>query len=702
MIESDYKIVQDNGMDIDIFEPNEILKRLPDKVNIRGPNSKGKSTLLHIIGAGFYGIDNEKIPLSLQEKMRHIMSPKCQLTFKIKILNDTLTLISEKLDHNKSDFNVYEISNGESKELSIGQFRSKYNVIYNIPENPIGRFKEFPREIEDSQRMYYNRLKILHDYVKHNIAEINNRDPDKIKRKQDLLKERQKEKESLLEDIRQSQYNLNLLEYATYHRYQEKYDHLKNVTLARSKKLQQKIESRGAKLKRTDNKYYYIQKNIGDTLDKMRSTFDETSSLLRTLMPKNEYQNLNMWGKIDFGKIKDDLKIDKEFRSLIATFKLTLNNMQDDNKTIVQEIELYQNLIKILEKYNRLNINIPGTELSISEFIELLNQSLMRHNDLIRNKDDIKKCMTKLDELKNESDILERLFQTFRNTEGELNNNNKEEVSDLEKDEEEAEKLRKELVRYTDLYKTYTANMAKSDFKPEENCNIGEGKLKRYEKFSEQDLSDEITTEKEDILSKIERTNNIGGAIINLEDEIKHLNKQEPHEYENYIDKLKDIHSIILPLLSKFGKDFQQYLKDISKCTEEDNVTRLSQEQKDYYDALSSYLGKRVCKIRHMDREYEIEKLDLINKCFISKNGAIGNFLDMGTGQGQLAYLLGMLNLQDDRKIILLLDEVAMMDRTTLGFLNDKINELYDKDRLLVGIVVQAKEEGDQIEISDI
>ena len=41
MIESDYKIVQDNGMDIDIFEPNEILKRLPDKVNIRGPNSKG-------------------------------------------------------------------------------------------------------------------------------------------------------------------------------------------------------------------------------------------------------------------------------------------------------------------------------------------------------------------------------------------------------------------------------------------------------------------------------------------------------------------------------------------------------------------------------------------------------------------------------------------------------------------------------------
>src|SRR3990167_9867016 len=163
MIESDYKIVQDNGIDIDIFEPNEILKRLPDKVNIRGPNSKGKSTLLHIIGAGFYGIDNEKIPLSLQEKMRHIMSPKCQLTFKIKILNDTLTLISEKLDHNKSDFNVYEISNGESKELSIGQFRSKYNVIYNIPENPIGRFKEFPREIEDSQRMYYNRLKILHD-----------------------------------------------------------------------------------------------------------------------------------------------------------------------------------------------------------------------------------------------------------------------------------------------------------------------------------------------------------------------------------------------------------------------------------------------------------------------------------------------------------------------------------------------------------
>ena len=64
----------------------------------------------------------------------------------------------------------------------------------------------------------------------------------------------------------------------------------------------------------------------------------------------------------------------------------------------------------------------------------------------------------------------------------------------------------------------------------------------------------------------------------------------------------------------------------------------------------------------------------------------------MGTGQVQSAYLLGLLNTDDKRKIIALFDEVAMMDRKSLGPILRKLRELYEKDRLLIGIVVQKSD----------
>ena len=65
----------------------------------------------------------------------------------------------------------------------------------------------------------------------------------------------------------------------------------------------------------------------------------------------------------------------------------------------------------------------------------------------------------------------------------------------------------------------------------------------------------------------------------------------------------------------------------------------------------------------------------------------------MGTGQGQSAYLLGLLNTNDNRKIIALFDEVAMMDSVSLEPIYEKFKDLYDADRLLVGIVVQKADE---------
>jgi len=66
---------------------------------------------------------------------------------------------------------------------------------------------------------------------------------------------------------------------------------------------------------------------------------------------------------------------------------------------------------------------------------------------------------------------------------------------------------------------------------------------------------------------------------------------------------------------------------------------------------------------------------------------------DLGTGQSQSAFLKGLLNTNDDRKIIALFDEVAMMDSKSLKPIYVKLKELHEQEKLLCGIIVQKADE---------
>jgi exonuclease SbcC len=63
----------------------------------------------------------------------------------------------------------------------------------------------------------------------------------------------------------------------------------------------------------------------------------------------------------------------------------------------------------------------------------------------------------------------------------------------------------------------------------------------------------------------------------------------------------------------------------------------------------------------------------------------------MSTGQTMSAYLLSLLNVpkSDDRKIIALFDEIAMMDDASLEPVCARMKELYCENRLIAGILVQ-------------
>jgi len=106
MIKYDYDLRRDEKDEIITYKPDLISKELPNLVYIEGPNSSGKSTLLHILALSFYGTKNLKIKQALQEKMDNLVNSEHQhISFKIAITNknNKVELTAEKRDFKTKD-----------------------------------------------------------------------------------------------------------------------------------------------------------------------------------------------------------------------------------------------------------------------------------------------------------------------------------------------------------------------------------------------------------------------------------------------------------------------------------------------------------------------------------------------------------------------------------------------------------------------
>jgi exonuclease SbcC len=112
-------------------------------------------------------------------------------------------------------------------------------------------------------------------------------------------------------------------------------------------------------------------------------------------------------------------------------------------------------------------------------------------------------------------------------------------------------------------------------------------------------------------------------------------------------------------------------------------------EQKIFAQRVSEYLAQKIGFIRHIDGNYKVKTIDILNKCITTETGKLIRFTDLGTGQSQGAYIEGLLNMEENKKIIALFDEVAMMDSKTMNPIIEKLKDLYNSKKLLCGIIVQ-------------
>ena len=67
MIEYDYRLEHDYANEKKVYVP-KYPKELPNLVCIEGPNSSGKSTLLHLLALGCHGLKVGLVPEPLKDK----------------------------------------------------------------------------------------------------------------------------------------------------------------------------------------------------------------------------------------------------------------------------------------------------------------------------------------------------------------------------------------------------------------------------------------------------------------------------------------------------------------------------------------------------------------------------------------------------------------------------------------------------------
>ena len=702
MIEYDYEIVRtdENTNEIEVFKPNKIPGKLPNLVNIEAQNSSGKSTLLNLIALGFFGNKNKKLHPSLLKKINSLMDSNHQsVIFQIKVTNvdSTLEIISEKKDADKIDIVVHEISDGKRILLTPESFDKKYNLIYDIPDNPTERLSKLTYEVKDAQIRYGHRVGELNAYIKRIISDIrSSRNPDRLKQFKKQFLNLSNDTNNLDNLIVSFESELELLELATYYYYYTHYSTRYDLKAKELKKEEQKIKKNAKNEKKADSEYHEETIALNETLLRIQKTFEQLTVLLKQLIPKNERHHIEIWERIDINQTFDDLEFDENLFEKIVHFNGILNELHDDasNKPAFQETKLCNDLIQVLSHYKTINISIPGMEKTITEFVNDL-EKIVRSNEKITVFDENCNIAIGLlnDELRPDIKFAQRsIFPNLRL----LRNAHSDDTKNVDYDLMESKilELNETLSKYESNVKYYEAELLKKrDFDPDNICKIGEDELEKYSVYTEEQLRKEIVALKEEISNKKTELSKNKFTLERLSKEIDDIEQKKPHEYQNHLDELEQLESITTVLSTKLLNQFSGYISAIisGKVHSYENI---AEEQKNYYKFVFSYLGTVLGTVHHLDKTYEVRCIDLIKEKIITHDGKTIMFTDMGTGQSQSAYIMSLLNKSDDRKIIALFDEIAMMDNNSLDPIYKKMKVLYEQNKLLLGIVVQ-KSDGD-------
>lgn len=706
MIKIDYLIRRNEGDKFTEFEPNLIPSDLPLLSYVQGPNSSGKSTLLNLIALGFFGskLSTEELNPDLKQRINALSeSNHQQVKFKIEVNNEMLGVkfITEKKELEEKTIVVTKIVDEEDLPISYEVFKREYKLIYDIPNDPLGRLPLLLYTLRDQQKDISADIAKLRDTVRNIIDQIKeSKNPERIKD----MKVKINENESFLNENKQKEMDqkkrIHKVREYFYAKFINYYSSLHTEATDQHKELKKRINS--GKKAQNKNYQFYMQltKQLEEKIKEMEFLINSIKVVLPTIIDKDQKYRYEVWRKVD---IRDEIYYPDIYNSLhkesVHFIKHLEHKIDNDKLNLSQDLnmrDLLKTLIAVLVDYKDNEITIPGVNLPIQKFIDALEENLSVLDETTSKIDNIEECQRSLKRL---MELLESNIATAKTIK---------QRQDIVQEEFEEFSLLNDLDELDNKIKSYGAKIEyfnKSAIKHDFDPTVLIKKYSELEKdpdnqyyatFSEKQFEDKLIELDKKLIDLHNTTQKIERRLEGYREDLISLESKEPHKYQ---DKFPVIQNLLIHIqnLEKLFHDNDSWIAVLINNPEE--FTNLSKHQSAYADCVGQYLAKKIGRIKHISTTYQVTYVDVILKLLKTEEGAIIHFSDLGTGQGQAAYLETLLNMSENKKIIALFDEVAMMDENTLKPIMEKLRNLYYEKKLLLAIIVQK---GNNVSVEDI
>jgi exonuclease SbcC len=698
MIKYNYLIKRNEQDEIRSYVP-ALPQELEDLCLIEGPNASGKSTLLHIIALALYGKNNPNVCKPLKQKMYRLLESENQeLTFDV-VLENTQTGVSihaAKSSPESDKIDLWETEDGKEHRLSAEGFNTKYNLIYDIPNDPTARLKDLTHDLLEQHHLVGGKLNNLRLSSRDLLTEIQNaRDPDRLKKVEELIANSNSELNQLKKGIEVDAAFQKKFEQYAYSKLYSKYRQMDVSLSEKISNLQKRTRSVKKEKRSKDKEIVLLQSEARTEALQIMNYRDEINHSVIQILGSSK--TLVSWSNLNIQEclfMPDPNSILEDgihyFKRLLIEDRASLKK----NKNL-EQANFYAELLFVLKGHSTLHIEIPGMRKSVADLIGILQTSLDKLTPDKHRLEAVDKCIENLIGMEKSykhfiaeftpriNDILTHINADEEEFDNELYQH-EDMVDDLQKKKEQHEK---DILKYRD--QCIKAGLHEEIILSNLALLENDDELQLYAANNEQSFIQHISKLESRYFEKDQRKNEKEAKLDRLTSEQQDILSKKPHRCQHRKQDITVLYGKIEALEQRLRKTCVDLLKALPDITDS---TKLSPDHQNFYDQVALYLGTKVGSVRHVEGEYEIEKIDLIKGIIHTKSGKEINLLDMGTGQGQGAYLQGLLASNDDRKVIALIDEVAMMDSKTISPVINRLCEMYRKGKLICGIIVQRSE----------
>ena len=723
----DYKLTkQPDTISEETFIPNNNLNKFINSgeggnsriLVIKASNSSGKSFLLNSIAYAFKALElpDDELSATLRRSLNYLIDKEHQkINFEIDIDDPDGFKINSKFNY--LDENEIRITDkeGVSEKIDSDEFSNRYKLLYDIPENPLDRIYKLLKSIKEFNGDILDSLNPLDIKIRDILKSIKDeRDEVIIKKIQDRIN-------SNLELKNNHENKLNKVK--------EKLKDLENYNnLIRLKK---SIESKS----RNEIEFLNIEKELR-LLKPSSRLKTNTDNKKKILTLKKEIRNLNISGLLNY--CKDEIVENKYYEKFTFCFSKTdinlFNYLFDNSESIVNDLLVYDiekiyKFLKGIESFKNISLDKVFKDIK-SEYNEVDYRFIK----------DLKNAFFKYQENSTEDQIIVELFDKNPDLiieQLDVYENKLSVIDDLNKLQKDLNNTLSRLEGKINKGLAFSKKLSKEITKNKNGNNNYDKKLERANNIKESINRDKLEIDKlrntlENNGIKLSTLNDVSSRE-NLRENLYFKNNyckgSEKEQIEEYKKEIKKSELFLVALdktllddnvkfkvedskkSSKYALNYREIqifsnklsfftrymvqrnnlISDKGELNSDDSL-----EYKSYMKIIGEYVASLMGnKIIYQDSNVEIAYIDYSSKTpyFVTPEDKKIAFSDFSGGQGSSNYLKAKLNINEDRKFIVLIDEIANMDNKSLDMVIERLKELDENNKLLLAILVEPAKE---------